>query len=112
MSITELSVLFGGALCIGLWWWVMQAHDRVDLISREVCKDLNVQRLDEAVALRRVSLAHTAYGMRLERVFRFEFSVSGADRRCGEICLHGNWPCWVHLDHPDGDIHIDLSSHA
>ena len=55
MSITELSLLFGGALCIGLWWWVMQAHDRVDLISREVCKDLNVQRLDEAVALRRVS---------------------------------------------------------
>lgn len=87
----------------------MQAHDRVDMISREVCKDLDVQRLDEAVALRRVGLARTVYGLRLERVFRFEFSVNGADRRAGEICLHGNWPHWVHLDHPAGDIHIDLS---
>ncbi len=110
MSVTELSLLFCGAFGIGLWWWAMQAHDRVDMISREVCKDLNVQRLDEAIALRRMGLAHTAYGLRLERVFRFEFSVNGADRRRGEICLHGNWPYWVHLDHPDGAIHIDLSA--
>ena len=110
MSLAELALLFGGGFVIGLWWWTMQAHDRVDMISREVCKDLDVQRLDEAVALRRVGLAHTADGMRLERVFRFEFSVNGADRRHGEICLHGNWPYWVHLDHPDGDIHIDLSA--
>jgi Protein of unknown function (DUF3301) len=105
-----MSLLFGGAFGIGLWWWTMQAHDRVDSISREVCKDLKVQRLDEAIALRRVGLARTADGMRLERVFSFEFSVNGADRRRGEICLHGNFPCWVHLDHPDGDIHIDLAA--
>ncbi len=110
MSVTELSLLFGGALVIGLWWWSMQAHDRVDFISREVCKDLNVQRLDEAVSLRRVRFARSEYGLNLERVFRFEFSVNGADRRLGEICLHGEMPRWVHLSHPDGDIHIDLSS--
>jgi hypothetical protein len=110
VSVTELSLLFGGALVIGLWWWSMQAHDRVDFISREVCKDLNVQRLDEAVSLRRVRFARSEYGLNLERVFRFEFSVNGADRRLGEICLHGEMPRWVHLSHPDGDIHIDLSS--
>jgi hypothetical protein len=82
----------------------------VDFISREVCKDLNVQRLDEAVSLRRVGFARSEYGLNLERVFRFEFSVNGADRRPGEICLHGEMPRWVHLSHPDGDIHIDLSS--
>jgi len=110
VSVTELSLLFGGALVIGLWWWSMQAHDRVDFISREVCKDLNVQRLDEAVSLRRVGFARSEHGLNLERVFRFEFSVNGADRRLGEICLHGEMPRWVHLSHPDGDIHIDLSS--
>lgn len=110
MSVAELSLLFGGGLIIGLWWWSMQAHDRVDFISREVCKDLDVQRLDEAVSLRRVSFARGEFGLNLERVFRFEFSVNGADRRYGEICLQGEQPCWVHLDHPDGDIHIDLSA--
>ena len=112
MSVAELALLFGGGVAIGLWWWTMQAHDRVDNISREVCKDLDVQRLDEAVTLRRVGLAHTTSGLRLERVFRFEFSVNGADRRAGEICLHGNWPQWAHLDHPDGAVHIDLSAGA
>lgn len=110
MSVAELSLLFGAGLLIGLWWWSMQAHDRVDFISREVCKDLDIQRLDEAVSLRRVSFARGEYGLNLERVFRFEFSVNGADRRYGEICLQGEQPRWVHLDHPDGDIHIDLSA--
>jgi len=112
MSLAELSLLFGGGLLIGLWWWSMQAHDRVDFISREVCKDLDVQRLDEAVSLRRVGFARDEFGLSLERVFRFEFSVNGADRRLGEICLHGDVPRWVHLAHPDGDIHIDLSARA
>ena len=108
MSVDELSLLFGGGLVIALWWWAMQARDRVDLICREVCKDLDVQRLDEAVSLQRVGLARTDYGLRLERVFGFEFSVNGADRCYGEICLHGITPRWVHLDHPDGAIHIDV----
>lgn len=112
MSVAELLLLFGAGLVVGLWWWSMQAHDRVDLISREVCKDLDVQRLDEAVSLRRVGFARDEFGLSLERVFRFEFSVNGADRRHGEICLHGEAPRWVHLDHPEGDIHIDLSARA
>lgn len=110
MSVAELSLLFGGALVIALWWWSVAAHERVDFISREVCHDLDVQRLDEAVSLRRVGFARTEHGLMLERVFRFEFSVNGADRRAGEICLRGERPHWVHLNHPDGDIHIDLST--
>lgn len=112
MSVAELTLLFGGGLVIALWWWSMHAHDRVDFISREVCNDLKLQRLDEAVSLRRIGIARDEYGVNIERVFRFEFSVNGADRRVGEICLHGELPHWVHLAHPDGDIHIDLSAHA
>ena len=87
----------------------MRAHDRVDRISREVCSDLAVQRLDEAVALRHLRLRRTPGGLTVERVFSFEFSVNGADRCRGEICLVGMLARWVHLDHPDGTIHIDLA---
>ena len=106
----DLLWVCGGALVIGLWSWSMRAHDRVDRISREVCHDLELQRLDEAVALRRLRLLRTVTGLGIERVFRFEFSVNGADRCRGEVCLLGIQPRWVHLDHPEGAIHIDLEA--
>ena len=104
----DLWLLVGGILLIGLWSWSMRAHDRVDRISREVCNDLQLQRLDEAVALRKLRLQRTVGGLSIERVFSFEFSVNGADRCRGAVCLLGIYPRWVHLDHPEGDIHIDL----
>jgi len=109
VSVGELSLVFGAALVGALWWWAVEARDRVNLVCREVCRDLDVQRLDETVSLRRLRLARDGHGvLAIERVFGFEFSVNGADRHPGEICLRGVLPRWVHLDHPDGPIHIDV----
>ena len=107
----DLWLLVLGAFAIGAWWWSISARDRVDLISREVCGDLRLQRLDEAVTLRRTRFIRGPGGPAIERVFGFEFSVNGADRHLGEVCLQGLRACWVRLDHPDGDIHIDLGTH-
>lgn len=106
----EIWLLLGTGLLIGLWFWATRARERVDLISREVCADLNLQRLDESVTLRRISLQRTDQGLRLRRVFSFEFSVTGADRRRGDVCLLGAFPAWVQVDHPDGPIFIDINS--
>lgn len=93
---------------IGLWLWATLARERVDRIGREVCDDLGLQRLDESVALRRIGLARVADGLAVRRVFSFEFSTNGADRRRADVCLLGQHPAWVHVDHPDGPIVIDL----
>lgn len=105
-----LLVALGGVFA--LWTWSNAARERVDALSREVCRDLALQRLDEAVALRGLRLRRGLDGVRLERLFSFEFSVTGADRRRAEVCVHGGLPQWVRLDHPDGPILIDLNKRS
>ncbi len=102
-------LLVGTGVVTSLWFWATRARERVDVVSREVCTDLKLQRLDESVTLRSISLQRTAQGIRVRRVFSFEFSVSGADRRRGEVCLLGSLPAWVQVDHPDGTIFIDIN---
>jgi hypothetical protein len=48
-----------------------------------------VQLLDQAVALRGVSLRWTGQGLRLRRSYGFEFSVAGVERRNGRVVLLG-----------------------
>jgi hypothetical protein len=104
-----LMLVVASGCAVALWQWAIRARERVDRISREVCADLALQRLDEAVALRGIRLRRTEVGLAVQRVFSFEFSTSGADRCRGDVCLLGLTPLWVHLEHPDGAIHIDLA---
>jgi len=100
--------LLGLGALVALWQWSAAARERVDRVSREVCEELALQRLDEAVSLRALRLRRVGRGIVLERLFGFEFSATGADRRRGEVCLRGERPLWVHLDHPDGPMHLPL----
>jgi hypothetical protein len=45
--------------------------------------------LDQAVALRRLGLRWQSRGVRLRRVYRFEFSEEGVGRRTGYLVLLG-----------------------
>lgn len=101
-------ILLAAGAAVGLWMWATQARESVDRVSRRICEELALQRLDDAVTLRRLRLVRTPEGLRMERLFSFEFSVSGADRCRGEVCLQGQHPVWAHLDHPDGAIHLEL----
>jgi hypothetical protein len=93
---------------IWLWYWSATAHERVLAISREVCRDLNLQRLDDTVALRRVTLSLTGAQLTIHRVYSFDFSTTGEDRRRAEICLKSTSLVWVRVDHPDGAILINV----
>lgn len=77
-------------LCVG-WFWLDAARARemaVGLALR-ACKERNVQLLDQAVALRRLGLRWGARGLRIRRVYRFEFSEEGVGRRMGYLVLLG-----------------------
>lgn len=92
-----------------LWHWSSSAREKVLAVSREVCSDLQLQGLDDSVALRRVSLRRDAGRLAVQRTYSFEFSLQGADRHRGEIALLGSDLLWVRLAHPDGPILIDLT---
>jgi hypothetical protein len=99
-----LLCVLGGALA--LWQWSVTGRERVLAISAEICQDLQMQRLDDSVTLRRLRPVFED-GLKIERGYVFEFSTNGADRRRGEIMLRGNTLQWARVEHPDGPVFID-----
>jgi len=93
----------------GVWYWSVAGRERVLAISAEICRDLDVQRLDDSVALRGVKWRRGALGA-IERRYEFEFSTNGLDRRRGEIVLHGLVLQRASLELPDGPLLIDVAA--
>ena len=84
---------FAGILLIILliWFWLDSARAReiASGISQAACRERDLQFLDQTVALNRIGLRWTAQGIRIRRVFRFEFSEEGLGRRTGHTTLIG-----------------------
>jgi hypothetical protein len=96
----------------GAWYRNRQAYERVLLVSKEVCADLHLQRLDDSVALRRVQVSRSDGRLALVRTYSFEFSTTGADRHRAVITLVGLALHSVRVDHPDGAIIIPIEDRA
>lgn len=106
----ELSALLALGCVAALWTWSIRGREIVDQVSNRVCRELQVQRLDHSLTLRRVLPGPRRRRLAIRRIYRFEYSITGGDRRIGEICLLNALPLWARLDHPDGAIHLDLQS--
>ena len=104
----ELGALLALGLCGALWAWAIKGREIVDHISNRLCRDLAVQRLDQSVTLQRLRWGPAGNRTALCRIYGFEFSTTGGDRRSAEVCLLNTRPQWARLDHPDGAILINL----
>jgi len=73
------------------WFWLdaLRARELALVLSRRACEEQGLQFLDQAVALRRMGLRWTGQGLRIRRVYRFEFSEGGIGRRTGHLILLG-----------------------
>lgn len=95
------------AVFVTAWIWVEALRGR-ELALRagaRACRRLDVQFLDETVALAALRPARGTDGrLRLQRTYGFEFSIDGVDRRPGRIVVFGRSVVSVQLDHPDGRI--------
>lgn len=80
-------------LCLLLigWFWLdsLRAREIALGICKRACEGEGLQLLDQTVALRRMGLSWRAEGVRLRRVYRFEFSEEGVGRRVGYLVLRG-----------------------
>ena len=74
-----------------VWFWLDSARAReiATAVSNTACKKRGLQFLDQTVALRKLGIRWTRDGIRIRRVFRFDFSEEGAGRRSGHIILIG-----------------------
>lgn len=78
---------------VGLAWLgldTLVARDRARAIGARICRQQNLQLLDQTVALHRMWPSRDGRGnLKIEREFRFEFSSDGTNRYGGQIQLLG-----------------------
>lgn len=87
-----MSHLFAVFLLLLLgWFWLdsLRAREIATEICKSACEQRNLQFLDQTVALRRIGLAWKSEGVRIRRVYRFDFSEEGIGRRNGYLVMRG-----------------------
>jgi hypothetical protein len=92
-----------------VWFWARSLRIREHVLRHcaRTCKQLNVQLLDQTVALSRLALARDPAGqISLRRWYTFEFSTDGGDRCKGYVGLLGSRIECVRMEHPQGPIII------
>lgn len=85
---------------IAWWWWdSMQAREIAVNAARRACRAFSTQLLDDSVVLRRIRLQRDSRGrVGLLRMYTFEFTRLGDERRNGYASLLGRRVLDVHLD--------------
>lgn len=91
------------ALLLVGWFWLdsLRAREMATGVCRAACEQRNLQFLDQTVALRHLGVRRTATGLRLRRVYRFDFSEEGVGRRSGYLVLLGMELEMISLGLPD-----------
>jgi hypothetical protein len=103
--------LMMGAL---VWLWIasLRAREQALSVCRRLCKQLDLQLLDQTVALTGVRLGRDLHGRPcLLRRYGFEFSQDGQHRYSGRVFLHGARLMNCQFDLPDGTTIISPDGH-
>jgi hypothetical protein len=82
-------------------WDSLKAREAANAAIRPACRAEGLLFLDDTVALDRLRAERDDEGrMRLARVYRFEYSDNGTNRRRGTVALRGDLILYVDLDLP------------
>lgn len=86
----EITALFALAALGWLWFDSMRAREAALVAGRRACERERLQFLDETVECVSLRPARHDAGHRvLRRVYRFEFSDNGDNRRAGTVVMLG-----------------------
>lgn len=81
-------MLFAG-VAVALWMAALAANELARAHCKELCRDAQLQLLDETVALQKLTLAKVVGGFGIRRRYTFEVSFDGTDRHAGSITFIG-----------------------
>jgi hypothetical protein len=88
--VEEAAFALALALLAWLWYDSMRAREHAVAAGRGACEREHLQLLDDTVECTSVRPSRDEGGrMRLRRVYRFEFSDTGDNRRAGRIVMLG-----------------------
>jgi hypothetical protein len=106
MTLSEILIigLLGGL--VGLWFDGTAAREAGIAAVRKICRADGLQLLDETIALRSLKLQRNEDGrLRLYRIYEFEYSDTGDNRRCGSVHVLGHKPTVINIGIRPAPLH-------
>ncbi len=103
MAIDFLDVIGLLVLAAGTWLWIdsLRAREAAVAAAKAACAAEDLLLLDDTVAIRHVRLGRDAEGvLRLRRIYYFEYSDTGENRRDGSIAMLGSRVLVTNLSTP------------
>lgn len=84
-------LIFLGLVTAAVWYWLDSARAReiATALGSQLCRRHGLQFLDGTAALDSLGVRWTPGGVRLRRVFRFDYSEAGVGRHTGHVVLVG-----------------------
>jgi hypothetical protein len=115
MTFLEVLLLLAAAGAAGLLWTSLQAREAANAAMRAACRAEGLLFLDDTVALQSMRPSRDGDGhMALRRVYGFEYSDTGDNRRRGSVTLLGPRIVAVDMgrapDGPQGPSSTDAST--
>ncbi|NNF17525.1 MAG: DUF3301 domain-containing protein [Gammaproteobacteria bacterium] len=85
------AVLALGAIAIVGWFWfdTMKIRELANAAARHNCRKAALQFLDGTVAFAKLSVVTTSAGLKFRRVFVFDYSEDGENRKQGFLIFVG-----------------------
>jgi hypothetical protein len=105
--VPSIELLGLAALGVAFWLWYdnLKAREAGVRASRAACAAESLQFLDDTVTLASLRPRRDEHGrLKLRRVYRFEFSDTGNNRRGGAVTLLGNEVQVLRLERPDPSL--------
>lgn len=86
-----------------LWYDSLTAREAAVAAARAACRSEDLLLLDDTVAIARLRLARDGDGvLRILRVYGFEYSDTGNDRRSGNVVMLGSRVQVINIKHRQG----------
>lgn len=108
----EILLLFTLAVIVIIWYETLRIRERVIKRCHLLCKEAELQLLDQTVAMVSISIARSSNGLPcLARRYQFEVSEDGVERYSGNVHLLGWEFVLVSFDSPAGTMIYEQNSY-
>ena len=111
MTFLEVLALLAVAGAAGLLWTSLKAREAANAAMRAACRAEGLLFLDDTVALQSMRPSRDGDGrMALRRIYGFEYSDTGENRRRGSVTLLGPRIVAIDMGRAPDDPQVDSSS--
>ncbi len=104
----SLLILLACGLIAWFWQDSLRSREKAVQAAAQACKEIKAQLLDQTVSLKSIKPARSQYGrLTFKRIYEFDFSVAGYERRRGRAFMLGQTLEQVQIDEAEGTT-IDM----